>query len=295
MKSMPNSIMTIKEQNIIIENYEQELIANIPNDIISYSEMSNHERKFLNGLLRYFKPKRVLEVGVSAGGGSAIIWNAIKDIENSELYSIDVRENWYVDSNKSTAFAGIDFIGESEARWHRHFGKDSSEIMDDLIAETGEKFDFLVLDTVHVHPVESINLLTLLPYLKETAIIVIHDVALYQIRASEDKPCDLNSSFACHFAFNNLVGDKLQINAIESNVNSYHFSNIGCVQINSDTSKYIRDLFYGLQFPWGFIYLDFPNIEKVIFENYDEECCNIYKKAKLANIELYKNSYKSYK
>lgn len=51
--------------------------------------MSEHERRFLNGIIRELKPEKILEVGVSAGRSSVIILNAIKDIEDAKLYSID--------------------------------------------------------------------------------------------------------------------------------------------------------------------------------------------------------------
>ena len=52
--------------------------------------MWDNQREFLNGLVRKFKPKKVLEVGVHRGGSSIIILNAIDDIEDSKLYSIDI-------------------------------------------------------------------------------------------------------------------------------------------------------------------------------------------------------------
>ena len=54
------------------------------------SHMWDNQREFLNGLVRKFKPKKVLEVGVHRGGSSIIILNAIDDIEDSKLYSIDI-------------------------------------------------------------------------------------------------------------------------------------------------------------------------------------------------------------
>ena len=35
--------------------------------------MSNKEREFINGIIRKFKPKKILEVGVYHGGSSVII------------------------------------------------------------------------------------------------------------------------------------------------------------------------------------------------------------------------------
>ena len=49
------------------------------------------DQKFLYSLIRKFEPKKLLEIGVSAGGSSSLILNAIKELPNSKLYSIDRR------------------------------------------------------------------------------------------------------------------------------------------------------------------------------------------------------------
>ena len=55
--------------------------------------MNKNQRGFINGLIRYFKPKKILELGVFFGGSSIIILNAIKDIEDSHLFSIDINNS----------------------------------------------------------------------------------------------------------------------------------------------------------------------------------------------------------
>ena len=46
--------------------------------------------EFLNGVIRKFRPKKLIEIGVPEGGSSIMILNSIKDIKNSHLYSIDL-------------------------------------------------------------------------------------------------------------------------------------------------------------------------------------------------------------
>ena len=46
-------------------------------------------------VIRKFKPKKCLEIGVSRGGSSILILNAIKDIENSFLFSMDINNRFY--------------------------------------------------------------------------------------------------------------------------------------------------------------------------------------------------------
>ena len=92
-----------------LEKFETNYLNDI-NDILNdrtynngnhtVSEMSYKQRALLNGIIRKSKPKKILEVGVSAGGSSAIILNAIKDMNNSFLYSIDYANMYYRNKSK---------------------------------------------------------------------------------------------------------------------------------------------------------------------------------------------------
>jgi cellulose biosynthesis protein BcsQ len=44
-------------------------------------------------------------------------------------------------------------------KWELIRGKDPSEVMESI----GKKFDFAVIDTAHLHPVETLNFLCVLP------------------------------------------------------------------------------------------------------------------------------------
>ena len=54
--------------------------------------MLKHEYYFVNGLIRLYKPKKLLEIGVCTGGMSAAILNSIKDIKEAMLYSCDLEK-----------------------------------------------------------------------------------------------------------------------------------------------------------------------------------------------------------
>ena len=54
--------------------------------------MWSNQHEFLNGIVRKFRPKKIVEIGVAKGGGSSIILNAIQD-EGAHLYSIDLSNN----------------------------------------------------------------------------------------------------------------------------------------------------------------------------------------------------------
>ena len=57
--------------------------------------MTFKERAFINGIIRKTKPKNIVEIGVSAGGSSCVILNAIKDLDDSRLFSFDYSTKWY--------------------------------------------------------------------------------------------------------------------------------------------------------------------------------------------------------
>ena len=47
--------------------------------------MWDNQKEFLNRVIRKYKPKKIVEIGVSIGGSSIIILNAIIDIKISHL------------------------------------------------------------------------------------------------------------------------------------------------------------------------------------------------------------------
>ena len=75
------------------ENYEREILDKVKERFkYKYLIMSFKEYYFVNGLIRLYKPKKILEIGVCSGGMSAVILNAIKDIKKAKLYSCDLEK-----------------------------------------------------------------------------------------------------------------------------------------------------------------------------------------------------------
>ena len=60
--------------------------------MIKYAKwkISNNQVYFMNWLIWKNKPKNCLEIGVAYGGSSILILNALKDIKNSSLVSLDL-------------------------------------------------------------------------------------------------------------------------------------------------------------------------------------------------------------
>ena len=59
-------------------------------------EMTHFESGFLCGLLKRERPKKILEVGVAAGGTSAVLLKSISMLNlNAKLYSVDLCHKYY--------------------------------------------------------------------------------------------------------------------------------------------------------------------------------------------------------
>ena len=215
-------------------------------DYKSYSEMSEQDRLFLSTLITRYKPKKLLELGVSKGGSSIVMLNAIKNIDGASLASIDYNEWHYRIKDKKTGFY-VDNYPDLKKKWTLKTGGMALNFLDELSG--GEKFDFCLIDTVHSVPGEILDLLQVLPYLKEGAIVVLHDTNL-QIEA-------VNYPHKRNYHVNNLLmstirGEKLIpfIKPYKSKY-GYFLNNIGAVKLSGE--NFIYELFNLLATKWGYI------------------------------------------
>lgn len=244
--------------DIKLENFERERLDEIFDAVTPFSLMETNEKYFLNGAIRYFKPKNILEVGIAHGGGSTIILNAVKDIEGAKLTSVDYCENLFNDENNKPTGYIVDekFSYLKKDNWRFFCGGDISKFIEKL--GENEKFDFLVLDTAHMHPWETLNFLCVLPFMNQDSWVVLHDISL-PLMSNREK------GLACRYLFSNVVSEEKLTPAV-SDIDLY-FPNIGAFKITGDTRKYIGNLFESLVIEWQalpFVY------DKNIFPDYFE-------------------------
>lgn len=235
---------------------------------ISKSEMSDSQINFICSLMKQYRPHKVVEVGVSAGGTSVEIINYINHIDlKCEMYSVDLAERYYRDTTKPCGYL-VDEISDDKKSYHKLLlGKALPMRLDEI----KEDIDFLILDTAHIMPGEVLDFLAVLPYLKENAIVVLHDTALHH--------CGNNSSkcIATNVLFQAVTADKFLNNFDE-------FPNIAAFRINEDTEKYILDVFCALMLPWEYV----PDEEQMeayhnIFSKYyDNDAVKLWNQARAA-------------
>ena len=261
------------------EKFENEIVDEI-NDILNIklvpertiSEMTYLERCFLNGIIRQAKPKKILELGVSAGGSSAIILNAIKDFDNTKLYSVDYNKKWYIDNSKDVGFIIDEKFSNLKNKWKLYTEGTAAKFMEEI----GGEIDLCLIDTMHANPGEFLDFLIVLPYLKKNAILILHDIALHHTY----KFCITNGIlFSC------LNGNKLSFNEGLWN----RFANIGAVILDENVKDNILDYLYLLTLPWEYLPTDndIYECQKLFSKNYGEEFVDTFINIMLKNKQLF--------
>ena len=108
-----------------------------------------------------------MELGVDRGGSSIIILNAIDDLEDAHLYSIELNSE--------------DKVGECVNKYFPNFLKKwtlfKGNIATEFLEQIGNNIDMAFIDTAHFEPGEILNFIIILPFLKENAIVIFHDIS----------------------------------------------------------------------------------------------------------------------
>lgn len=205
------------------------------------SKMSKEQLAFLAGLMRDYRPKKLVEIGVSEGGTTAVILKCISMLDlGTKVVSIDLRERVAADKSKKIGCAVEEYLAMKEHNFDYvlYTGKYTAELLETI--EGG--IDFLILDTVHKIPGEILDFLACYPFLKKGAVVVLHDIALYYYKNSWIE-------VATKLLLDTVAADKVICTEEDEN-NS--LLNIGAFVITDDTGKYIDDVFSVLTNIWGY-------------------------------------------
>jgi len=264
-----------KKEKIYLDQYETNIFYQIKQKLIENhcSDMWANQREFLNGVIRKFLPKKILEIGVNRGGSSIIILNAIKDIKNSKLFSIDLF------SDKIIGKCVKEYFPELSKKWQLFTGNIASEFMEKI----GKNIDLVFIDSGHWEPGEILDFLMILPFLKENAIIIFHDIA-NQITVSK-----VRDEWAPYIIFNGIRGKKILPSG-----NKILTHDIGAIILENNQKKYYHDYFRLLGGQWQYfpkeIYIN--SLKKHFKKYYDKECLFMFNEAVVFNREFVKNNPK---
>ena len=235
-------------------------------------QLHHNEPYFLNGIIRKYKPKKCLEIGVAHGGSSIIILNAIKDINDSFLKTGDTVYKYFPELTKN---------------WKLYTGDQPHKFLDKL----NIKFDFLLLDTAHYSPGELINIIEVLPFLENNAIIVLHDIMYHLPSNKHYRPKEYKMHPSNILLMTSLYGDKVIIENKNKSI-----ENIGAIRLYPNQKKYYLNYFLLLLSPWEY----FPNnnhindLKSFIKKYYKKQIyLDLFNKAVEEN-QKYINKFKKY-
>jgi len=237
--------------------------------------MEKEEISFLCGLIKEKKPRKLVEVGVASGGTSCAIIECLErnDVD-VEMYSIDAAEGSCYNGSEACGHLIGKYKQENELKRVKHTlltGCILPEVIDEIASL--KEVDFLILDTIHILPGELFDFLVGLPYLKDGAIVVLHDVGMNisGFRCYEDA---FSIEIATKVLFDVVSGKKYQIENWE--YKPYGIPNIAAFEITNDTRTNVMDVISALSLTWetdwvfSWDYTD--KYVKNICKNYNEEC-----------------------
>lgn len=206
----------------------------------SVSEMSDMELKFLTSLVRLANPKKVLELGVSAGGTTKVLLDELP--RETLFFSVDLLDYYYREKSKPVGYIAREMYNQARhAKWKLFPGQDITACIEDI----GNEIDFLVLDTLHALPGEFLSFLVVLPYLKEGAVIVLHDTSLFANRVKTEGAPGSRPAYYCNDLLFAAIASSTKLLPPEEN------PNIGALIFNRDlVMRHIQSVFYMLLLPW---------------------------------------------
>ena len=221
------------EEKIYLDQFETYIYNNIKEQLVKHDccQMWDNQREFLNGVVRKFRPKKIVEIGVYKGGGTSIILNAIQDIENAHLYSIDLSDDHKIGKCVRNLFPN--FLN----KWTLFTGDITAKFMEQI----GNNIDMVMIDSAHFEPGEILDFIMVLPFLKEEAIVGIHDIA-NQITKSPKR-----NEYAPYIIFN-IIRGKTYLPSGEKRL----IHDIGAKKLEINQMKYIHDYFRALGGQWQY-------------------------------------------
>lgn len=263
-----------KNNVIYLDKYEENIYNKIKSKLSNSkcSRMWGNQREFINGVIRKFRPKKILEIGVAEGGSSIIILNAIQDIKNSHLYSIDLS------TNEMIGFCVINEFPQLSKRWSLYKGNVAAKFLEEI----GSEIDMALIDSSHYEPGEILDFLIILPFLKEGAVLVFHDIG-NQITKSKHSRLE----WAPYIIFNIIRGKKYLPSG--SNILTH---DIGAIKLEKNQYRYINDYFRSLGGQWQY----FPDeshiniIQNFFRKYYNNDCLIMFKETVDFNREFVKNN-----
>lgn len=248
-------------------------------------EMTTDEQAFLCGLIHEKRPEKILEIGVAEGGGTllmAVCLNLLR--QKSHIFSVDLFAKLYIDDSKETGYVYKNNTDLVKGVKHTFL---SGATIAEQIEKVGADIDMAILDTTHYLPGELLDFICILPYLKDGAIVILHDT-----RASVCCTDDLASVKSGITAPWRCCSTQILFSVVKGKKYfDFNNPNIAAIEIGKETREHVNDVIMALGMTWGELLRepDITNYMKVIEKQYDEECRKLFQYSVRNNQIAYRN------
>lgn len=233
-------------RGIKISDQDKADLASLNQEYADVSQMDPSEREFLAAPIRERRPKKVLEVGVAEGSSAVVLLNALAKTDNPKLYSIDYSTQLFsfcpetyapqlYDTELKTGHI-VDKYPQLQKNWQLFTGGLACNFMEDI----GGDIDFCLIDTMHRLPGEILDFLMIFPYLREDALVILHDINLHVFDGRE---LDV---------VNNMLISALSGTKLIPIVNPMPFPNIAGVELKGQKNS-LWDIFNLLLQHWAYM------------------------------------------
>lgn len=241
-------------------------------------EMSKEEIWFLKTFIKNYNPKKIVEIGISAGGNTV---NLLKwKNRDSQLFSVDLATQWYKDKTKLSGFMADEL--NVKDNFKLYLGCDYFEVCEEI----GNDIDAIIIDTTHILPGELLTFLAALPQLKNGCVVILHDIHLNMLSIHTNRFSEYGiAAFCTGLLFGSVSSNKKW--TLKSNI-----SNIGAFIVDDSTRNNIKDIFHILCTTWNsYPYnLDLKKYLNYIQDNYSLDCHNLFE-----NLLKLQSKYETYK
>ena len=201
-------------------------------------KMSRSDHGFLSGIIKKQMPKKILEVGVAEGCTTSMI---IKTLElsqcMSEIISVDLA-NLYKGNEVGW------MVKHLPKPQYVHHTLITGKRLIDCISDIGINIDLVILDTTHTVPGEILEFLTVLPFMSQDGIVVLHDIQLSNYYLNQKNILSSLRPIATKILFSTVSGEKYYNYDVKGS------DNIAAFKINEETFKNIEMVFFSLSHPW---------------------------------------------
>ena len=174
------------------------------------------------GCVKQFKPKSMVEIGVSAGVSSGALLFAVNQTGGGSLDGVDISEKIYYDSTRRIGEVVDHLNPELKKYYTLHLNQTAVDV-----ALMDKTFDLAFIDGNHAHPWAAFDLLCILPRLAKCAVVICHDIHYFS-----------PYSQAGFCLFESIPTRKAKA------------GNIGCIIIDGDIDRVLEELHLSLTMNW---------------------------------------------